>query len=252
MSETTPSPVRTLLINPIGKSESISSDPPTISPVNYYFFVFDLPLSSGNLIFSEPKVDNEANTITYEFSYQGVEPEENAPMASYMRSFYSQQSPSMDNYEVNIVEVETSGTKKTRSKGKILKPVTTKLFDEDELDEGPILPGEDQIRYKVVLSTSTTYMQNYFLIIMSKTKSVDYINRMSLEPGNPLGTVSCFYEPRPSTSSGIESDYVAAAAFMELPCPVTNPPSYPVINQINAINSGQAQSVDYLNNVIEL
>ncbi len=252
MSDSTETKVRTLLINPIGKSEPMDSSPPVISPVNYYFFLFDLPKAEGNIIFSNPVLDSEANTLTFDFSYQGIDPETNAPLATHMRSFYSQEVSSLENYTVIIQEVEKGGTKKTKSKGVILTPLTVELFGTEKDSAGPVLPGVDEIRYKVLLSNTITTTQYYFLIIMSKTKAADYINRMSLEPGSSINSVSCYYEPRPSDSSEINSDYVAAAAFMELPCPATNPATYPIVNTIEGINSGLEKTVDYTENVISL
>lgn len=253
MSDSTETKVRTLLINPIGKSEPMVASPPVISPVNYYFFLFDIPRAEGNILFSNPVLDSENEALTFEFSYQGIEPDDDAPMATHMRSFFSQELSSLENYTVSMKEVKSDGTKKTRSKGVILKPKTVELFGTRADYVGTPNPGIDEIRYQAVLSTSVTTTQYYFLIIMSKTTAGDHINRMSLEPGNSINSVSCYYEPRPSNTAQISSDYVAAAAFLELPCPVTEPATYPIVNSIEGINSGlKVSGIDYTSNVISL
>ncbi len=257
--------VRTFLINPIGKSEPMGGSPPTLSPVNYYFFLFDLPLSDS-IVLSEGDFDPSSSTLEFEFTYQGSPPGESAPTKTYMRSFLHQPyTPdgihNLEDVTVNISEVGSGGTKTLKSSGKISNPTTVELIDLPGLSEPsnsdnsnePLPP--DQIRYQVLLSGSVSTVNYYFIIILARTLSGTYINRMALEPGDTLRQIRCFYEPRPEGSEGPESDYVAAAAFLPVSSPVSenpNEPIYPVIDTILGINGGNSVTIEYSTGVITL
>lgn len=253
--ETTTTPVRTLLINPIGKSEPVGGTPPTISPVNYYFFLFDLPISES-IVFTDGSYDEEKNVLTYQFSYQGNDPESGTSNKTYMRSFFQQAFQGnildLNGATVNITEVKSDGSTEVKSTGVISNPTTVELFDfppgyeapepDGAEEENPSPLPQDQVRATVVLSSSISTINYYFIICMSRTLASAYINHLSLEPGPELTIIHCFYEPRPSTMAGISSDYVAAAAFLPVTTALNSTPTY---STVAAINNGPSFPLDY-------